>query len=185
MQNNATQRKYKENQVLLIDAFNLVCKKHQDIVLKIYGEGSLKNKLQNKIHELGLNDKVLLMGAKQDVLEWIKESYCFVLTSDFEGLPNSLIEAMSMGIPCISTDCSPGGARQLLGDDRGLIVPCGDKERLAEAINMYLENKDVAMKYGEVAFELRKEIDCNKVAKEWIRLIEKVIRGENKIENTI
>lgn len=90
-----------------------------------------------------------------------------------------------MGIPCISTDCSPGGARQLLGDDRGLIVPCGDKERLAEAINMYLENKDVAMKYGEVAFELRKEIDCNKVAKEWIRLIEKVIRGENKSENTI
>lgn len=174
-----------KNQELLIDAFNLVCKKHQDIVLKIYGEGSLKNKLQNKIHELGLNDKVLLMGAKQDVLEWIKESYCFVLTSDFEGLPNSLIEAMSMGIPCISTDCSPGGARQLLGDDRGLIVPCGDKERLAEAINMYLENKDVAMKYGEVAFELRKEIDCNKVAKEWIRFIEKVIRGENKIENTI
>ena len=50
---------------------------------------------------------------------------------------------------------------------------------------MYLENKDVAMKYGEVAFELRKEIDCNKVAKEWIRLIEKVIRGENKSENTI
>ena len=60
-----------KNQELLIDAFNLVCKKHQDIVLKIYGEGSLKNKLQNKIHELGLNDKVLLMGAKQDVLEWI------------------------------------------------------------------------------------------------------------------
>ena len=48
-----------------------------------------------------------------------------------------MIEAMCMGIPCISTDCSPGGARQLLGDDRGLIVPCGDKERLAEAINMY------------------------------------------------
>lgn len=59
-----------KNQDLLIDAFNLVSKKHQDIVLKIYGEGSLKNKLQNKIHELGLNDKVLLMGAKQDVLEW-------------------------------------------------------------------------------------------------------------------
>ena len=114
------------------------------------------------------------MGAKQDVLEWIKESYCFVLTSDFEGLPNSLIEAMSMGIPCISTDCSPGGARQLLGDDRGLIVPCGDKERLAEAINMYLENKDVAMKYGEVAYKLRDEIESHTVAKEWINLIEKV-----------
>lgn len=168
-----------KNQELLIDAFNLVCKKHQDIVLKIYGEGSLKNKLQNKIHELGLNDKVLLMGAKQDVLEWIKESYCFVLTSDFEGLPNSLIEAMCMGIPCISTDCSPGGARQLLGDDRGLIVPCRDKERLAEAINMYLEQRHIAMQYGEEAYKLRDEVESHTVAKQWISLIEKIKRGEN------
>lgn len=168
-----------KNQELLIDAFNLVCKKHQDIVLKIYGEGSLKNKLQNKIHELGLNDKVLLMGAKQDVLEWIKESYCFVLTSDFEGLPNSLIEAMCMGIPCISTDCSPGGARQLLGDDRGLIVPCRDKERLAEAINMYLEQRDIAMQYGEEAYKLRDKIESYTVAKEWINLIEEIKRGED------
>lgn len=168
-----------KNQELLIDAFNLVSKKHQDIVLKIYGEGSLKNKLQNKIDELGLKDKVLLMGAKKDVLEWIKESYCFVLTSDFEGLPNSLIEAMCMGIPCISTDCSPGGARQLLGDDRGLIIPCGDKERLAEAINMYLEQRNIAMQYGEEAYKLRDEIESHTVAKEWINLIEKIKRGEN------
>ena len=163
-----------KNQELLIDAFNLVSKKHQDAVLKIYGEGSLKNKLQNIIDELGLKDKVLLMGAKQDVLEWIKGSYCFVLTSDFEGLPNSLIEAMCMGIPCISTDCSPGGARQLLGDDRGLIVPCGDKERLAEAINMYLEQRHIAMQYGEEAYKLRDEIESHTVAKEWINLIEKL-----------
>ena len=119
------------------------------------------------------------MGTKSDVLNWIKESYCFVLTSDFEGLPNSLIEAMCMGIPCISTDCSPGGARQLLSDDRGLIVPCGDKERLAEAINIYLENKDIAAQYGQAAYGLRKEIDCNKVAIEWLKLMEKIVRGEN------
>ena len=150
-----------KNQELLIDAFNLVSKKHQDAVLKIYGEGSLKNKLQNIIDELGLKDKVLLMGAKQDVLEWIKGSYCFVLTSDFEGLPNSLIEAMCMGIPCISTD-------------RGLIVPCGDKERLAEAINMYLEQRHIAMQYGEEAYKLRDEIESHTVAKEWINLIEKL-----------
>lgn len=168
-----------KNQELLIDAFSLVSKKHQDIVLKIYGEGSLKNKLQNKIDKLGLKNRVLLMGAKQDVLECIKESYFFVLTSDFEGLPNSLIEAMCMGIPCISTDCSPGGARQLLGDDRGLIVPCGGKERLAEAINMYLEQRHIAMQYGEEAYKLRDEIESHTVAKQWINLIEKIKRGEN------
>lgn len=170
-----------KNQELLINAFKLVSKKHQDVVLKIFGEGSLKNKLQNTIDELGLTGKVLLMGAKQDVLEWIKESFCFVLTSDFEGLPNSLIEAMCMGIPCISTDCSPGGARQLLGNDRGIIVPCGNKERLAEAINMYLENKDIAMQYGEEAYKLRDEIESHTVAKEWVKLMDKVKRAKTTI----
>ena len=163
-----------KNQELLIDAFSLVSQKHKDVILKIFGEGSLKNKLQNRIDELGLTDKVLLMGAKSDVLERIKESFFFVLSSDFEGLPNSLIEAMCMGMPCISTDCSPGGARQLLGNERGLIVPCGYKEELAEAINMYLENKDIAMRYGEEAYKLRDEIESHTVAKEWINLIEKL-----------
>lgn len=163
-----------KNQELLIDAFSVVREAHKDVVLKIFGEGSLKNKLQNKIDELGLTEYVFLMGAKSDVLEWIKESFCFVLSSDFEGLPNSLIEAMCIGIPCISTDCSPGGARELLRDDRGIVVPCGYKEELAEAINMYLENKDIAMRYGEEAYKLRDEIESHTVAKEWINLIEKL-----------
>ena len=167
-----------KNQELLIDAFNIVSKKHKDAVLKIYGEGSLKNKLQSRIDELGLTEHVFLMGAKSDVLEWIKDSFCFVLSSDFEGLPNSLIEAMCIGMPCISTDCSPGGARELLRNDRGIVVPCGNKEELAEAINMYLEKQDIAMKYGEEAFGLRREIEASIVAKEWISLIEKTRRGE-------
>lgn len=167
-----------KNQELLIDAFNIVSKKHKDAVLKIYGEGSLKNKLQSRIDELGLTEHVFLMGAKSDVLEWIKDSFCFVLSSDFEGLPNSLIEAMCIGMPCISTDCSPGGARELLRNDRGIVVPCGNKEELAEAINMYLEKQDIAMKYGKEAFGLRREIEASIVAKEWINLIEKTRRGE-------
>lgn len=167
-----------KNQELLIDAFSEVSKKHGDIVLKIFGEGSLKDKLQNRIDELGLQEKIYLMGAKQDVLEWIKESFCFILSSDFEGLPNSLIEAMCIGMPCISTDCSPGGARELLSNQRGLIVPCGDKMKLAEAINMYFEKKDIAMQYGEEAFGLRREIEAGIVAKEWVNLIEKTRRGE-------
>lgn len=163
-----------KNQELLIDAFSEVSKKHGDAVLKIFGEGSLKDKLQNRIDELGLQDKIYLMGAKQDVLEWIKESFCFVLSSDFEGLPNSLIEAMCIGMPCISTDCSPGGARELLGEDKGIVVPCGNKEELAEAIDLYLEKKEIAMQYGEAAYELREEIDCNVIAKKWMKLIEKI-----------
>ena len=168
-----------KNQELLIDAFSIVSQKHKDAILKIFGEGTLKNKLQNRIDELGLTDRVFLMGVKSDVLEWIKESFCFVLSSDFEGLPNSLIEAMCMGMPCISTDCSPGGARELLGNERGLVVPCGNREKLADAIDMYFDKTDDALQYGEAAYEMRKEISCEKIAEEWIKLMEKIIRGES------
>lgn len=168
-----------KNQELLVDAFSIVCKKHNNIILKIFGDGTLKSRLQNRIVEQRLTDRVFLMGAKSDVLEQIKEAFCFVLSSDFEGLPNALIEAMCMGMPCISTDCSPGGAKELLGDERGIVVPCGNKEKLAEAIDMYLNNKDIALQYGQVAYELRQEIEANTIAKEWINLIDKIRRGEN------
>ena len=121
------------------------------------------------------------MGAKSDVLEWIKESFCFVLSSDFEGLPNSLIEAMCMGIPCISTDCSPGGARELLRNDRGVVVPCGNKEELAKAINTFIENPEVAFSYGCTAFDVRKEIESKVIADKWITVMDKVVRGEKKV----
>lgn len=170
-----------KNQELLIDAFNIVSKNHKDVVLKIFGEGSLKNKLQNKIDELELKNRVFLMGAKPDVLKRIKESFCFVLSSDFEGLPNSLIEAMCMGMPCISTDCSPGGARELLRDNRGVVVPCGNKEELAEAINTFIENPEVAFTYGCAAFDVRKEIESKVIADKWITVMDKVVRGEKKV----
>ena len=163
-----------KNQYLLIEAFNLVSKKHKNVVLKIFGEGSLLGSLENKIGELGLQDRVFLMGAKTDVLEWIKDTFCFVLSSDYEGLPNSLIEAMCIGLPCISTDCSPGGARELLCNKRGVIVPCGDKEQLANAINAFLEKPSSALKYGENSYAFRDEIECKVIAKKWINLIETI-----------
>ena len=130
--------------------------------------------MENKIGELGLQDRAFLMGAKTDVLEWIKDTFCFVLSSDYEGLPNSLIEAMCMGMPCISTDCSPGGARELLGNKRGVIVPCGDKVQLADAINTFLEKTSSALKCGENAYALRNEIECKVIAKKWLKLIETI-----------
>lgn len=163
-----------KNQDLLIEAFYLVNKKHKNVILKIFGEGSLTDSLKNKINELGLRDRVFLMGAKTDVLEWIKDAFCFVLSSDYEGLPNSLIEAMCIGLPCISTDCSPGGARELLCNKRGVIVPCGDKEQLANAINAFLEKPSSALKYGENSYAFRDEIECKVIAKKWINLIETI-----------
>lgn len=129
-----------KNHRLLIDAFAEVQKIYSFATLKIYGEGTLREKLQNQIDSLNLNEKVFLMGATNDVAKALKTADLFVLSSDYEGMPNALMEAMAAGVPCISTDCPCGGPRELFGEDAsGKLVPCNDSAQLAEAICKVLE----------------------------------------------
>lgn len=124
-----------KNHRLLIDAFAEVQKIHPYATLKIYGEGALREKLQNQIDSLNLNEKVFLMGATNDVAKVLQTADLFVLSSDYEGMPNALMEAMAAGVPCISTDCPCGGPRELFGEDASdKLVPCNDSAQLAEAI---------------------------------------------------
>ena len=129
-----------KNHRLLIDAFAEVQKIHPYATLKIYGEGALREKLQNQIDSLNLNEKVFLMGATNDVAKVLQTADLFVLSSDYEGMPNALMEAMAAGVPCISTDCPCGGPRELFGEDASdKLVPCNDSAQLAEAICNVLE----------------------------------------------
>lgn len=129
-----------KNHRLLIDAFAEVQKIYPFATLKIYGEGVLREKLQNQIDSLNLNEKVFLMGATNDVAKALQTADLFVLSSDYEGMPNALMEAMAAGVPCISTDCPCGGPRELFGEDASdKLVPCNDSAQLAEAICKVLE----------------------------------------------
>lgn len=129
-----------KNHKLLIDAFAEVQKIYPFATLKIYGEGVLREKLQNQIESLNLNEKVFLMGATNDVAKALQTADLFVLSSDYEGMPNALMEAMAVGVPCISTDCPCGGPRELFGEDASdKLVPCNDSAQLAEAICKVLE----------------------------------------------
>ena len=129
-----------KNHKLLIDAFAEVQKIYPFATLKIYGEGVLREKLQNQIESLNLNEKVFLMGATNDVAKALQTADLFVLSSDYEGMPNALMEAMAAGVPCISTDCPCGGPRELFGEDASdKLVPCNDSAQLAEAICKVLE----------------------------------------------
>lgn len=97
-----------KNQKLLINAFSKVHKKFPDYKLVIYGKGPLKEELELQILKLGLEGYVLLPGVKDNIIAEIHNASLFVLTSDYEGMPNALMEAMSLGLPCISTNCSGG-----------------------------------------------------------------------------
>lgn len=158
---------------ILIFAFNKVVKEHPEYKLYIYGDGERRDYLQNLIGKLNLNNKVILKGKEKDVFSKIYNCSAFVLSSDFEGIPNVLIEAMSIGIPCISTDCDPGGPKQLLDNGRrGLLVPVGDINGMAKAINLYIENPEQANNYGKLGMEIKEELSPEKIGKRWLDIIE-------------
>ncbi len=153
---------------VLIAAFDKICDEFPDYRLEIYGVGALQEDLQKQINRLGRAERICLMGRCNDVPNTIKNASLFVLSSDYEGLPNALMEAMALGLPVVSTDCGGGGARALIdhGTD-GLIVPCGDADALANAIRQNLADPNAAKKFGERAAEKAKSFSTENVIIQW------------------
>lgn len=134
----------------MIQAFAIVAKEIPDIRLAFYGEGKEIEQIHQMAASLGISDRVDFKGLVMDIPNAIREAKMFVMTSDYEGLPNALIEAMAVGLPCVSTDCSPGGAAELITNgENGVIVPCGDVNRLANAILGLINDPKRADNYGK------------------------------------
>lgn len=161
-----------KNQKLLIDAFALIAKDFPEYQLTIYGEGSLRKELEDYIKAKGLQERVSLPGNQTNIQEHIKDASLFVLSSDYEGIPNALIEAMAIALPCVSTDCSPGGARKLIEEGiSGLITPCSDVRKLSDAMRTMLSNKTYAKACGIEALRIRAKTDVKKISEDWLRYI--------------
>ena len=162
-----------KNQKILIQAFANISNKFPKHILEIYGEGELRQELETLINENNLKEKVFLPGASKQVLKDINDAEVFAFSSDFEGMPNALIEAMALGLPCISTDCSPGGAREFINSyENGILVPCNDVAEMAKAMEYMLENKNEAEKMGGKAKNIVNDLTPNIIAKKWINIFE-------------
>ena len=118
----------------------------------------------------GIADKVFLPGIVKDVHHQIADALVFVLSSDYEGLSNALLEAMIMGLPCISTNCA--GADEVIQNGKnGIIVPVGDKDGLARAIAGILGDSKKREEMGRMAHYSGKKYSVDKVLKKWDRII--------------
>lgn len=167
-----------KNHVLLIDAFSMIAKKFKDYKVIIYGSGELKGQLQNKINLLNLQRQIALAGEVMNVRENIEDAALFVLPSIYEGMPNSLIEAMAIGLPCISTDCPCGGPRFLIKNNvNGILVPVNDTKKMANEIERLLNDKELRDKLGENAKKIKKVLDTNKINKMWLDFIKKSLES--------
>jgi len=164
-----------KNHKLLIDAFILLKKTIPGATLHIYGTGSLQDELNRQIISNGLESSVTLAGNTKDVSNAIIDASLFVLSSDFEGMPNSLAEAMIMGIPCVSTDCPCGGSAVLIDNNRnGLLVNVGDVNLLCNAMVKILTNKKFAKKISMNAKRSLQTMHPDKISEKWSDYIEKV-----------
>lgn len=164
-----------KNFKLLISAFSEFQKLHNDYVLKIYGEGPFQKELFKYASQILKPDSFLFPGKRSDVLELIKSSEVFVLSSDYEGMPNALIEAMALGLPVISTDCPIGGPRELIKNEvNGLLIPVGDKEALVKALCNVVNNEELRMKISRNALAIRETLEVNKIANEWLNFLQHV-----------
>ena len=170
-----------KNQKLLIDAFALIADKIPEYTLEIYGDGELKEELQRKIDELQLENRVFLKGTSTQIHSLIYDVTLFVLSSDYEGLPNTLLEAMSLGIPCISTDCRPGGAREIIKDHRtGIITPIDEAEKLALAMIYLIQNEVLAGEYAKEAMKDMKRFKPEVIYSRWESLLRKLYEDNNQ-----
>ena len=159
---------HQKRQDLAIEAFKIVAEAVPDVKLAFYGAGKEQEIIKKQACDLGIEDRVLFKGLIKDVPNAIKDSRLFLMTSDFEGMPNALIEAMACGLPCVSTDCSPGGASELIqSGENGIVVPCGDAKAIADAIVRLLNNKEEAEKMGAQAQKIVEKLNPSIIYGEW------------------
>lgn len=166
-----------KNFEMLIRAFGKICHQTQENLV-IYGEGPEREPLEALIRELSLEERVFLPGATDQVIEKLQAARLFVLSSDYEGMPNALMEAMAVGKVCISTDCPCGGPRMLTEGISGLLYPVGDEEQLREKLLWALSLGEQERK--KISSRIRTKAECfrsDRVFGQWEEYLQAVAEG--------
>lgn len=169
-----------KNHRMAVRAFAHIADRFPDSRLILYGDGALRAALLREAAELGLADRILLPGAVTDVADRIEKAYAFLLTSFTEGMPNTLIEAMSLGLACIATDCPCGGPKDLIEDGvNGFLVPVNDDKALADRLSQLLSDPAAADTMGKEAAKLQESYRPDRVNADWEAYFAGIAGGKN------
>lgn len=161
-----------KNYPMLLKAFSTVYKEYPDWRLVIYGTGPLEEELKTLATDLGVRDAVDFAGFVANVPEKIRETGCFVMSSDYEGISNAMLEALAMGIPAICTDCPVGGARMYIRDgENGFLCPVGNETVLAEKMLSIIENPTLSQEFTDQLSDFRKQLAVDEIADQWNEIL--------------
>ena len=157
-----------KNYPLLLNAFSMFLEAFPSYKLKIFGQGPEESNLRELAEKLGIENSVVFEGQKKDALQDVSRSSCYVLSSDYEGMPNTLLEAMAVGVPCVSTDC-PNGPAELIEDGKtGLLVPVGNVEALCSAIIRAVTDRELIELCEKNALVIRETHGVERISREYL-----------------
>ena len=164
-----------KNLPLLVRAFGIFWNNHRDYKLQIIGDSIGADEIVDEIYQLtenlGITKFVSLIPFMENVQESVKAFAMFVSSSDFEGMSNSMLEAMAIGLPCICTDCPSYGAREIISNnENGILVEPGNESQIAEAMCKIADNPEFAEHLSSEATKVKVKLNPDKVFEMWNRL---------------
>ena len=162
-----------KNQILLVKAFEKILEDQSDTDLFILGDGPLKEELETYLKEHKLTQHIFMEGNVENVEQYLAEADAFVLSSNYEGLPLVILEAMASGLPIVSTDV--GGVKDVVTDN-GLLVEPHSIEKLASAMMQIKANAEMRKDFSERSKRNVMQFDSSIIAQEYIALYEKYAR---------
>lgn len=176
-----------KNHRLLLEAFASFRETHREYVLELYGKGELEKELKALAARLKIDGHVIFKGFSDHVLLDIRTAAMYILSSDYEGISNSMLEAMALGVPVIATDCPIGGSRTYIKDGvNGFLVPVGDADALSHAMGRLAEEPGLAERFSREAVKLKEELAVSRIADSFLALTgegAERLRGRKQGEN--
>lgn len=157
---------------LILDAFREFHEKHPEYALELYGDGPELENLEARARGAGLTDSVRFPGFVPDVDERLRTAAMYVSASDFEGISNTMLEALAMGVPTICTDCPVGGAAMMIQDHQnGILIPVGDESALVKAMNEIADSPELAALLSRSAVKVREDYSVEKIGPMWKKVL--------------
>ncbi len=161
-----------KNFELLIDAFADFSADHDDYMLEIYGSGEKEEELKKHIEKKALTDRVRMIPFVENVHDRIADARMYVSSSDSEGISNSIMEALALGIPVIATDCPIGGSRMLVHDgENGYLTDVGDKAGIINSMRKIAGDDQLCGRLSENAIRIREEFSIEQIDNKWQELL--------------
>jgi glycosyltransferase involved in cell wall biosynthesis len=163
---------------MLIEAFAGLANQDPDWVLVILGEGPLRATLAGQIKRHGLEGRIHLAGRAGNVGDWYGAAEVYVMSSRFEGFPNTLAEALAHGLPAVSFDCDTGPRDIIRHELDGLLVPRGDVAALRAALKRLMDDEVLRQQIAERALDARERFSMEKISGMWEGLFLEVLYGK-------